>query len=191
MEKLVWSESFAFMSGSTSEIERAWQCRFIEEVERESERGAVLTIVSFIDELLIRLLKSAFPNKTHAEKLFQEMDGCLSTIMYRTNIALALSLLRQKEFDAIKILARIRNEFAHKWDGTAFDDPTISKLITKFPAEYFIGITGSNKAKFNRIASEVVQQLLERANYAHELYKTIPSQYRDYFDLSEEERRRR
>ncbi|MFM0472185.1 hypothetical protein [Paraburkholderia strydomiana] len=136
-------------------------------------------------------MKSALPNKTQAEKLLQEMDGCLSTIMYRANIAFARSLLRQKKFDAIKILARIRNEFAHKWDGTAFDNPIISKLIMKFPAEYFIGIAGSNKAKFNRIASEVVQQLLERANYAHDAYKTIPSQYHDYFDLSEEERRRR
>jgi len=186
--KFTWSESFAFCSAPKDEVERSWQNRFIMEVESESTRGSVLTIVSFIDELLIKLLSSYFPNKEHAGKLLGDLDGCLSSLMHRANIAFSLSLLRESEFKAIKILARIRNEFAHKWDGAMFENDAMSKLIKSFPSIYFIKIEGSNKAKFNRVASNIVQELLDRSDYATRLCKLLPSQYRSILDLSAEER---
>ncbi|CAE6864526.1 hypothetical protein IQ288_05105 [Burkholderia sp. R-69980] len=188
--KVQWSESFAFSSAPKDAEERAWQARFINEVEGESARGAVLTIVSFIDELLIDILNSYFPNKSHSERLLCELDGCLSTIMHRANIAFALSLLREREFKAIKALARIRNEFAHKWDGTSFDNKVISKFVNSFPAEYFEGIEGSNRAKFNCVASDTVQQLLARSSYAEDICHYLPKEYKDIFDRPIEERRR-
>lgn len=189
MTKLTWSEHFGFCSVPKNEEEQAWQARFTNEIERESSRGATLTIVSFIDELLINLLNSYFPNKNHVSKLIARLDGCLSTIMHRADIAFSLALLKEKEYKAIKVLARIRNEFAHKWDGTDFDNPTISKLVQSFPVDYLEKINGSNRAKFNCVASDVVQQLLDRSDHAVALCRKLPSEYRDIFDLKHEEKR--
>lgn len=189
MTKETWSEHFGFFAAPKNEEEKIWQIRFISEVEKESPRGAVLTLVSFIDELLVKLLRSYFPNKDHASKLLTDLDGCLSTIMHRANIAFSLALLKEKEYKAIKVLARIRNEFAHKWDGTDFGNKEVSKLVKLFPAEYFEYVDGSNRAKFNCVASDVIQQLLDRSDYAVALHNKLPKEYRDIFDLTDEERK--
>lgn len=190
MKKSIWSESFGFMAAPRTEEEAKWQARFITEVEAETTRGAVLNIVSFIDELLIKLLSSYFPNSEHAESLLNNMDSCISSIMDRANIAYALALLRKKEFDAIKIIARIRNEFAHKWDGSGFDSGGVPKLIDKFPKEYFEYVDGTNKAKFNCVSSDIIQELLERHRYAKRIHDRLPKEYKDFFDLSLEERQK-
>lgn len=190
MEKAKWSESFGFAAAPRSDEERSWQIRFITEVESETTRGAVLNITSFIDELLIKLLSSYFPNTEHAESLLKNLDSCISSIMNRANIAYALALIRKKEFEAIKVIARIRNEFAHKWDGSGFDVGELPKLIAKFPKEYFECIDGSNKAKFNLVCSQIIQELLERHRFASELKARLPKEYRDIFELPLEDRQK-
>lgn len=109
MSKAIWSEHFAFSAAPRDNDEMLWQARFIKEVEAETTRGAVLNITSFIDELLIKLLINYFPNTDHTASLLENLDTCMSSIMDRANIAFALALLKKKEFDAIKIIARIRN----------------------------------------------------------------------------------
>jgi hypothetical protein len=188
MGKSILSESFGFIAASRNHEETEWQARFVAEVEAETTRGAVLNIVSFIDELLIKLLSSYFPNTDHSDSLLTSLDSCLSTIMDRANIAFALALLRKKEFDSIKIVARIRNEFAHKWEGAEFDSGPVSKLIGKLPLDYFEYVDGTNKAKFNRVCSQLIQELLERRRYAKGLNSRLPKEYKDIFDLSLKER---
>lgn len=188
MKKQTWAEHFGFCGAPRNEEEQAWQARFIREVEKESPRGSVLTIVSFIDELLVNLLRSYFPNTAHASKLLADLEGCLSTIMHRANIAFSLALLREKEYRAIKVLARIRNQFAHKWDGTDFDNKEISKLVESFPPEYFEYVDGTNRAKFYCVASDLVQELLSRSDYAATLCTKLPKTYKDIFDRTDEER---
>lgn len=189
MSKSQLSESFGFVSIDSNLEEMEWKSRFIKEVEKESTRGAVLTIVSFIDELLIKVLTAFFPNKKHADKLLNNLDGCLSTIMHRANIAFTLSLLREQEYKSIRILARIRNEFAHKWDGTDFENENINKMIDSLPDDYFKYLDGSNKAKFNIVSSNIIQELSKKIKYSENLCKSLPKEYQDIFDLSNEERR--
>lgn len=180
-KKITWSESFGFMSAPASEDEAAAQLRFITEVERESTRGAVLTIVSYIDELLVDLLKLYLPNKAHVAELVKRLEGCLSTIVYRADIAFALALLRKREYELIKILAKIRNEFAHNWEGEVFDSKDVAALADKLRGK-FQHVDGTNKAMFNCAASEIVQQLQQRRIYAARLGDRLPKEYRDAFD---------
>lgn len=190
MDETVWAEQLSFASRQVNEEDSSWKSRFINEIEKESERGQVLTIVSFIDELLIRILKSFSPNKAHANKLLTELDSCLGTIMNRANVAFMLSLINEVELKSIKHLAKIRNEFAHKWDDTSFNNKEVEKIVRSFPRELFIGITGSNKARFMRVSSYVIQELIAREHYCKRLSPVIPSTYRDLTDASPEERRR-
>ncbi|HBO4439369.1 hypothetical protein [Pseudomonas aeruginosa] len=188
MSKPQLSEGFGFMAAPRNDEELNWQARFIKEVESETTRGAVLNIVSFVDELLIKLLRSYFPNSQHADSLLSNLDSCISSIMDRANIAYALALLKKKEYEAIKIVARVRNEFAHKWDGSGFDTGKVPKLIEKLPEDYFEQFEGSNKAKFNFVCSQLIQELLERHYYATDLNCRLPKEYMSIFDLTLEER---
>lgn len=190
MSKSELSESFGFMAAPRNNEEKNWQTRFIMEVESETTRGAVLNITSFIDELLIKLLQSYFPNSQHADSLLKNLDSCISSIMSRANIAYALALLKKDEFDAIKIIARVRNEFAHKWDGSGFDSGELPKLIEKLPKKYFEHFDGSNKAKFNSVCSQIIQELLERRHYASDLNRRLPKEYISIFDLTLDERQK-
>lgn len=188
MSKSELSESFGFIAAPRSNEEINWQARFIMEVESETTRGAVLNITSFIDELLIKLLLSYFPNSQHADSLLKSLDSCISSIMSRAHIAYALALLKKEEFEAVKIIARVRNEFAHKWDDSGFDSGELPKLIEKLPKKYFEYVDGSNKAKFNFVCSQIIQELLERHHYAAELNRRLPKEYISMFDLTLEER---
>lgn len=190
MSKSQLAESFGFMAAPRSDEEMKWQARFINEVESETTRGAVLNMTSFIDELLIKLLRSYFPNSQHADSLLKNLDSCISSIMDRANIAYALALLKKKEFEAIKIIARIRNEFAHKWDGSGFDSGEVPKLIEKLPRDYFEYVDGSNKSKFNFVCSQIIQEFLERHYYASHLSCGLPKEYMSIFDLTLEERQK-
>lgn len=183
MSKLILCEDFQFFSNPETEEEKFWEQRFYDAVDSETVRGAVLNITSFIDELLIKVLGSYFPNHSHAYKLLNSMDGCMSSIMDRANVAFSLSLLREREFHAIKIIARIRNEFAHKWDNSDFESEPVTKLIRKFPSYYFDLLDGTNRAKFNFVSSQIIQRLLKRHVHSAQLNALLPKEYTDIDDL--------
>jgi hypothetical protein len=182
------SESFGFFSASNTEDEAQWQCEFVSQVNDETVRGSVLNITSFIDELIIKLLVSYFPNKKKAEQIFLNLDSPMATLVSRANIAHALALLRDDEITAIKIIAKIRNEFAHKWESNAFERHEVIKQINKIPSRYLAGFDGTGRAKFNFTSSQIIQELLERHKYAARISKHVPKAYRDIFDLTLEER---
>lgn len=185
-EKL--SEGFGFFSAADNNEEAQWQSEFVSQVNSETVRGSVLNITSFIDELLIRLLMSYFPNNKKAREIFLNLDSPMATLISRANIAHALSLLRDDEITAIKIIARIRNEFAHKWESDAFERPDIIKQINKIPSRYLWGHTGTGRAKFNFLSSQIIQELLDRPKYAARINQRLPKVYKDFFDLTIEER---
>ena len=63
MSKSKLAEPFGFVSLSEADADIASNLRFIKEAETESSRGAVLTIVSFIEEQLTKTLLAFFPDE--------------------------------------------------------------------------------------------------------------------------------
>lgn len=188
MSKLTLSGQFGFMSVARTPEEQQFYSDFYASVEAETLRGKVMNITSYIDESLIHLLSEFFPNTVHANKLLTNMDSCISTIMDRANMAYALSLLRQREFDAIRCLAKIRNEFAHNWKQKDFEVDSIDRIVRKFPEHYFKCLDGTNEAKYMFLSAQIIQDLMHREEYAAQLRKVLPTEYKDIFDLSLEER---
>lgn len=184
------SGQFAFVAIAETDEERQFYADFYDSVESETLRGKVLNITSYIDEKLIQLLSEFFPNTAHANKLLTNMDSCISTIMDRANMAYALSLLRQREFDAIRCLAKIRNEFAHNWKQKDFEVDCIDRIIRKFPEHYFKYIDGTNEAKYMFLCAQIIQDLMHRERYAARLKKSLPTEYKDILDLPLEERQK-
>lgn len=172
-EKL--SESFGFIAAPETKSEEERLGNFVREVESETVRGMVLNITSFIDEQLITLLLSYFPNQQKAEKLLlEDMGGCLGTVMDRANIAHVLALITDSEFAWIRLIARIRNEFAHHWDGADFAQTKIIKLTSKLTHPVFDSHDASPRARFMFVAGELVQYLSRRNEYAIALREQMP-----------------
>lgn len=188
MSKQILAGKFGFTCIVRTQEEQQFYADFYASVEAETLRGKVMNITSYIDESLIHLLREFFPNTAHANKLLSNMDGCISTIMDRANMAFALSLLRQREFDAIRCLAKIRNEFAHNWKQRDFEADSIDKIIRKFPVDYFKHLEGTNEAKYLFLSAQIIQDLMHREEYAARLRKKLPNEYKEFIDLSLEER---
>lgn len=188
MSKSTLSGQFAFVAVPRTDEEEQFYADFFASVEAETLRGKVMNITSYIDESLIHLLREFLPNTEHTNKLLTNMDSCLSSIMDRANMAYALSLLRQREFEAIRCLAKIRNEFAHNWKRKDFVADSIDKIVRKFPEHYFEFFDGTNEAKYMFLSAQIIQSLMRREEYAAMLSKRLPTEYKDFSDLSLEER---
>lgn len=174
MEQSLPQETIDFQTIPSTQENMLWQERFYSEFESETTRGKVLNITSFIDELLIKLVSAFMPNTGHTQHLLFSVNTCLSTIMDRANLLLALSILQKDEFDAIKMITRIRNEFAHRWDQSSFDTDAMNKHIKKMPKHYLADYEGSNQAKFHYVCTCVVEALMARQPYATKLGEQLP-----------------
>jgi DNA-binding MltR family transcriptional regulator len=51
------------------------------------------------------------------------------TLSSRIKAAYAVGLLSDKQFEDLERIRKIRNEFAHNWEGCTFANPRISSLI--------------------------------------------------------------
>ncbi len=168
-------DSFGFMACPESDEEKDKLERFAEEVNEETVRGMVLNITSFIDELLVTVLHSYLPNVKKSKKLlYDDLDSCLGTLMNRANIAHSLSLITDNEFDWIKYIARIRNEFAHGWEKVSFESNEIKKLTNKLNHPNLNKYSATPRAKFMYIGGELVQHLFRRNEYARILREKLP-----------------
>ncbi len=99
---------------------------FLKEFLTESDRGAALLGGAMLDNLLQQVLTQCFiEEKGIVKGLFDNAAGPLSTFSAKTKMAYCLGLISRDEYDNINNIRAIRNEFAHKIHGLAFDDKKI------------------------------------------------------------------
>ena len=93
---------------------------FIDELLAGSER-AVVVIAAALDELLRQILTKYFlPSPTKDDRLF-ESDGPLATFSSRTRLIRRLGLIDAETAEALTLIRKIRNDFAHKFEGCRLD----------------------------------------------------------------------
>jgi DNA-binding MltR family transcriptional regulator len=100
------------------------------QLESESDRGAALVGLAFLDELLKRL----FEAKMHVGKITKkllEYPGALSTASARSDVAISLGWIGAKTYRDLVTLRQIRNKFAHAHEPMKFADAPIQKLCAK------------------------------------------------------------
>src|SRR4051812_32796495 len=86
---------------------------FLEQLRTESDRGAVLAGVSYIEELLLRLfMAKLLLTKKLSGDLF-DGSGPLATFSARIKLAYCLGWIGPEMFHDLDLMRRIRNECAH------------------------------------------------------------------------------
>jgi DNA-binding MltR family transcriptional regulator len=106
---------------------------FLKDTLQENDRTCAIVSVSFLDTLLTKLLRCAFPPATsQREKIVNELLaalGPLATFAARIKMVFLLNLIDEVDYHNLNVLRKIRNEFAHEFGLVSFDTPPISDLV--------------------------------------------------------------
>jgi DNA-binding MltR family transcriptional regulator len=99
----------------------------------ESDRGCIVIGVALLDETLVQNLHRAFRQdpviqKKVVDPLF-EASGPLNSLAHRINFAYALGMISPEVHHDLHALRRLRNEVAHLYGPTSFQDPQIRSRI--------------------------------------------------------------
>ena len=91
------------------------------ELFMQSDRAAAVVSGSILEEILQRMLLAFFlPHQNIEKNLFDGLTP-LSTFGAKSDITYHLGLINDAEYGDLKLIKRIRNEFAHSIKGINFD----------------------------------------------------------------------
>jgi hypothetical protein len=96
-----------------------------------TDMACVLVGAAYLENALGSMLETLLHPGEVTERMLNAPDGILSTFGNRTNMCFALGLIDKKTFDNIRIVARIRNYFAHRHHTVDFSDPAVKADVTK------------------------------------------------------------
>jgi hypothetical protein len=129
--------------------------QFFAELQLESDRGMALVGAAHVDERLLQILQAFFCDEHAANRLLVEGNAPLGTFSARAEACLALGFIDAFEYAEIKLIRKIRNEFAHATHGTSFKTNRIEGLCSSLKSELPDGVNYPNMARARFINSTV------------------------------------
>lgn len=103
--------------------------KFLSLVGKQDESSAVLALATFIEDTLARLLLAYFRNCKATKELVEGFNAPLGTLSTRTKAAYAFGLLTKEQYQDIEILRKVRNQFAHNWEGVSLSRNDLQSMI--------------------------------------------------------------
>jgi DNA-binding MltR family transcriptional regulator len=132
-------------------------------------RVLVLSMASFAEECLGRLIRAFLRDVRAADELLEGFNAPLGTFAARTKLCHAMGLLTDGQFSDLELARKIRNEFAHAWDECSFADEKIKAWVDALKAPRLLGKESqSPEDKFRMSISgtlieiEVLQNQIEK-----------------------------
>jgi hypothetical protein len=104
------------------------------ELEAQTDRAAAIVGAAFLDTKLETALKLCLvPGLSQKEQkdLFEGPTALLGTFSGKTRVAHALGLIGPQSFADLRLIAKIRNRFAHVLGVTSFTNPEIADWCSK------------------------------------------------------------
>ncbi|WP_222308149.1 MltR family transcriptional regulator [Rhizobium leguminosarum] len=98
-------------------------------IPHEDERGLILSLSSFAEESLRRLLMVYMRDVKSSAKLIEDFGAPLGTFSAKIAAAYALGLISDTQYADLEQLRNIRNQFAHTWTGVSFKTDSVRKRI--------------------------------------------------------------
>jgi hypothetical protein len=104
----------------------------------ESDRGVVLISAALIDETLGEIIrKKLVSSKNRNDELFEIPYAPLKSFSAKINFSYRLGLISKKTHLAFHQIRDIRNEFAHGFLPTSFEDQTVFDKILNILSHYY------------------------------------------------------
>ncbi len=153
--------------------------RFMKLVHDQDDRAMVLSMGSFIEEALGSLLLAYFRNCKATRELVEGFNAPLGTLGARIKAVYAFGLVGEDQFKDMEILRKVRNLFAHDWEGISLERNDVAALIGQLSGYSFEGVSkdGPPRERLTRtigcIATELHifagRILLGKQNKAHDV----------------------
>jgi DNA-binding MltR family transcriptional regulator len=103
--------------------------RLIGLAREQHGRILALSIASFAEECLGRLIKAYLRDAKAVNDLLEGFNAPLGTFASRIKISYSLGLLTESQFADLELIRKIRNEFAHTWDEISFEHAKLQGWI--------------------------------------------------------------
>lgn len=151
---------------------------FLDSLNSESARGAVLIACSFIEEQLREIISGFLAEGSDSGQLLEGLNAPLSTFSARTIAAHCLGLISDTERDDCDTLRRIRNEFAHN-HKIAFTDTKIIDLCKNLhaSAKDYGEVVVDSRGQCTSAAVGLIMNLTNRPHYVKKsrlIFKSWP-----------------
>lgn len=132
----------------------------------ESHRGAVLLSCAYLDDLLRDILAAYFLEGKHTMDLLEGFNAPLGSFSARSAAAHACALISAAEYGELRILRKVRNEFAHS-RAASFEDQSIGDLCRnlRYRVPNTDGEIPHPSACFSTAATALLVSLINRPAY--------------------------
>lgn len=136
----------------SSEVEKLYKVMN----EEKSDLACALIGASFLSECIGSVLKKKFrPNSSTALRILMPDKGFLGSFSNRADLCYCIGLVNKKKYNDLKLIAEIRNTFAHSRLNITFDSNDVVELTNNlnsykvaFPSYYFSKDSNANKQNF-------------------------------------------
>jgi len=138
---------------------------FLNEFNKESDRGAALNAAAVLDDWLSNILKEFLADNKSSENLLSGFNAPLGTFSAKAAAAHALGLIQDNEIEEITIIRKIRNEFGHSWKGISFDNQKIKDLTYNLPwlGPKELEENSTTRGRFNAAVAILLTDLMWRS----------------------------
>jgi len=135
---------------------------FLDEFNRETERGAALTAAAYLDDLFERVIAAFLIPNDSGLNLTSGFSAPLGSLAARIAACHALGLISEREFHEAEIIRNVRNEFAHKLN-MSFNDDRLKSLCGKMQ----MSVPGEKSARGQFVSGAIVllMHLTNRPHY--------------------------
>ncbi len=134
--------------------------RLLSLTREEDERGLVLSVAAFAEDCLGRLIVAYLRDGKPSSDLIEGFNAPLGTFSSRIKAGFALGLLSETQYRDLDLVRKIRNEFAHNWEGCSFEKPNIKDWIASMSESRFsTRVAPTAQAKFYNSTSCVLIEL--------------------------------
>ena len=162
----------------------------VTEMDREfhesTDRVIAIVGAAYLDSMLDKLLRVVFIQAADDVDRLLRPDGPLGSNGARYQLCYCLGLITREQRDDLKIVAKIRNTFAHDFKATSFDVAPLRDycaslkqpaILTAMPAQLFPGsaaetmkqyvqdITATPREKYRMSVISLFGSLLRRLTY--------------------------
>ena len=139
--------------------------RFVQELEKESDRGIAIICHAYIEDLLKALLKKRLLD----DKKFHESLENRISFYQLLSFCLLTGIVTETEKREIEYLGKIRNCFAHKRGIKDFKNKQVVEQCDKLRIPNAVQVKLSTKKKYISTAAYYVQMLNLKMKYIHKL----------------------
>ena len=139
---------------------------FIDDLNRESERGAVLISVSYLERQLKEIVSAFLCEGNASARLLEGFNAPLGTLAARASAAAALGFISGREYRELETIRKIRNQFAHD-HRTSFSDQGIVDRCQNlaFSAKDYGDVVVDSRGQFTTATLALILNLTNRSHY--------------------------